>query len=94
MPTLRDTLSSSRKASVFRFRLSVVMAGPRPGRLDPARDAAWQALRREAHAAADDRFDPRQVLGLDELARSAWQARRLAWLAQHFAGDPRVEVGA
>lgn len=90
MPTLKSPAPSS-PSKTFTFTLEEIMDGPRPGRFEPARDAAWLALHREALAAAHEAdFDARSVLGLPSADVRLWQDRRLAHLARHFAADRRV----
>lgn len=73
--------------------LDQVLDGPRPGRGDAARDAAWMALRSAlGRAEIGTAFDPRAGMDLHGAERTLWALRRRAWAADLFADDSRVEV--
>jgi hypothetical protein len=62
------------------FAIESLLGDSRPGAADPEADGRWLAGRRFLHARADQRFDPRSVLGMTTPESMNWQAERIVWL--------------
>ena len=91
-PTER-TPAPSRKTQPA-FPLDVILDGPRPGREDAERDAAWREVRRDVYAAlTGGRFDPRWYLeAVGRGAGAEFLRDRYAFLTERFTNDPRVQT--
>jgi hypothetical protein len=52
----------------------------RPAAADPEVQQRWMRARHRVLRIADERFDPRQILGLSTGEAEEWKLRRLQWL--------------